>query len=555
MDAERPAALRDAHQAVDEVGQLVGKSRELVDDDHQPRQVLIPGVGAAWRLPDVRRDVGDAGVPQHPFASPQLGVQGTQCTRGQVTVEVGDQAHRVRQQCALPEGRTALVVDQDEDELVRSVHGGERGDEGLEELGLPGSGGAGDQDVRAVSRQVDDDRVTTGAHSDRHPGASPPACPRGGERPRVARVDVEQVEQPDVGRQSVVPAVRCRVPQRREGAREVHRPGQADAVEHDVVRGRPVDAVHPHLGARRVGELHRRGALDRERRDRRVAADDEDAGSGPLGEQPGTSSGRAERRPAERQHDSASRPGHLRVIMPIELGDQLVDQDLHLGVGGRDARARQLSTRRWLDVRQPAGPRPTRVVGEDDEAHVSRAVQAGHLCHEGPREPVARRRRPCDTEDTGRGKRHGDRDVGQLPRLGITWRVGTHLQAGGRRAEPDPQGQELLVGRLSSPQPRSVPSGRQEQLGEIRVGCVAPPVLAAQRRRHLELCPGDVAFVRGPVAASLTTRGDPIAEPGAQQHERRQDDEEQVRRGAGGDGQRDADQQRHCEGGHRWSGR
>ena len=56
---------------------------------------------------------------------------------------------------ALAEGRAALVVDEDEAEVVRSVGRREAGDEGLQQLGLAGAGGAADERVGSVAGEVD----------------------------------------------------------------------------------------------------------------------------------------------------------------------------------------------------------------------------------------------------------------------------------------------------------------------------------------------------------------------------------------------------------------
>ena len=80
----------------------------------------------------------------------QLGAERLQRPLGEVGVEVGDHADGVRQVDAVLERRAALVVDQHERHRVRPVADRERGDDRLQQLGLAGAGGAGDQAVRAV---------------------------------------------------------------------------------------------------------------------------------------------------------------------------------------------------------------------------------------------------------------------------------------------------------------------------------------------------------------------------------------------------------------------
>ncbi len=77
------------------------------------------GNGAVSRRRLVRIDVVDAGSPQQPLAAAQLGFEADQRPLGEAVVEVGDDAHRVRQVGAGVERRPALVVDEDEREVVR----------------------------------------------------------------------------------------------------------------------------------------------------------------------------------------------------------------------------------------------------------------------------------------------------------------------------------------------------------------------------------------------------------------------------------------------------
>lgn len=76
-----------------------------------------------------------------------------------MAVQVGDHAEGVGQVDAVLEDAAALVVDEDEGEFVRPVHRGEGGHERLEQFGLAGAGGTGDESVRPVLHQVEGDRA------------------------------------------------------------------------------------------------------------------------------------------------------------------------------------------------------------------------------------------------------------------------------------------------------------------------------------------------------------------------------------------------------------
>ena len=65
-----------------------------------------------------------------------------------VGVEVGDHADGVREPGAGAEGGAALVVDEDEGQLVRPVGQRQRGDERLQQLALAGAGRPDDRDER-----------------------------------------------------------------------------------------------------------------------------------------------------------------------------------------------------------------------------------------------------------------------------------------------------------------------------------------------------------------------------------------------------------------------
>ena len=183
VDAERTAALGDVDQAGDEVGQLAHQGGELVDDEQQPGQRPAGRRRRASACPGSPRCPWRRPAASSVLAAAQLGAERHQRPLDQVGVEVGDHADGVRQVRALLERAAALVVDQDEGHLVRPVGDGERGDEGLQQLGLAGAGGAGDQRVRAVADQVEGERRRRSRCRARPGWLRPRQRPAGGDRP------------------------------------------------------------------------------------------------------------------------------------------------------------------------------------------------------------------------------------------------------------------------------------------------------------------------------------------------------------------------------------
>ena len=98
-------------------GQLGDECRELVDHDHQSGHRRVVGAARGQVVLDVLR----ARARELVLAAAQLRGEALQRARGQVRVEVGDHADRVRQRAAVLERRAALVVDQDERHLVGPV--------------------------------------------------------------------------------------------------------------------------------------------------------------------------------------------------------------------------------------------------------------------------------------------------------------------------------------------------------------------------------------------------------------------------------------------------
>ncbi len=145
MDAERPAPLGDVDDPGDELGHLLLEEGELVDDDDQARRCHV-----GPPLLELRQVLA-AVLAQDLLATAELGVERDERPPGQVGVEVGEEADRVRQLDAVLERRAALVVDQHERQGRGRVGGGERSDVALQELALAGPRGAGGQAVRAVA--------------------------------------------------------------------------------------------------------------------------------------------------------------------------------------------------------------------------------------------------------------------------------------------------------------------------------------------------------------------------------------------------------------------
>ena len=150
--AERTTTSGHVDQAGDEVGQLGGKRRELVDDDQQPRHRLVVGLRVrpgSPRCPSRRRrpaGARDDGARRRRDSSARV----VRWPSRSVTIPTV-----CGQVVAVLERRTALVVDEHEVELVGPVADRERGDQGLQQLGLAGARRTGDQAVRSVQPDVD----------------------------------------------------------------------------------------------------------------------------------------------------------------------------------------------------------------------------------------------------------------------------------------------------------------------------------------------------------------------------------------------------------------
>ena len=239
--AERPAPAGDVDQAVDEVRQLLHHRGELVDHQQQTRHRFVVGGLGRQVVVDVLR----VGVCQLVLAATKFGAERFQRASGQVAVEVGHHADRVRQQLAVLEGRTTLVVHQDEGELVRTVADGKRRDDGLEQLRLTGTGGTGDQAVRPVRLDVQaEDALDTLTHDG--PGGPAATTPALHDVFPGRVVQTQYVEQPRRVRQRRGGTVGRGVAHRGERSGQPLTPLRRDevgldALDRRLLRGREAD--------------------------------------------------------------------------------------------------------------------------------------------------------------------------------------------------------------------------------------------------------------------------------------------------------------------------
>ena len=243
VDAERPAALGDVDQAGDEVGQLADHRGELVDDDDQPRHRRQRRVAA--EQVDVVLDVLGARRGQQVLAAAQLGAERLQRALDQVGVEVGDHADGVRQPHAVLERGAALVVDEHEGQRVRAVGDRQRGDQRLQQLGLAGAGGAGDQAVRAVAAQVEARTARRWTRRSAPRCCGRPCAQRAAMASAVGRLEAEHVEQPARDGQGRVLGVAADVAQRRQRPRHPLAPGRRHEVGPHVARRRRCASAGP----------------------------------------------------------------------------------------------------------------------------------------------------------------------------------------------------------------------------------------------------------------------------------------------------------------------
>ena len=259
VDAERPSALRDVHQPVDEVRQLAGQGRELVDHDREAGDG-----GEVWppfAEVEVVEEVLRAGHGEQTLAMPKLGPQRLERALDQVGIEVGHHTDRVRQVDAVVESRATLVVDEHEVHLVRPVRDGQARHQSLQQLALARAGRARDESVRAVDSQVDREGTVErlADHRDRAAGRAPPARFDGAGR---RRLEVEHVEQAAGVRDRAVVIDRACVADRGEGASNRLEPVFGDQVGADA--SQHIHSLLPDGELLRVGDHDRRALLGQE---------------------------------------------------------------------------------------------------------------------------------------------------------------------------------------------------------------------------------------------------------------------------------------------------
>ncbi len=175
VHAERPAEAADHHEQLHELAVRGEEFAELVDDDEEAGQRVEGGAGGAGPL--VLQGGGVvAGRPQQFLAADQFAVQGVlhALDEGGLVGEVGDDGAGVREFVQAEEGGAALEVDEDEVEVLGGVGQGEAEDEGAQQLGLAGAGGADQHAVRAHAAlcgllDVEFDGASVGADGDRDP--------------------------------------------------------------------------------------------------------------------------------------------------------------------------------------------------------------------------------------------------------------------------------------------------------------------------------------------------------------------------------------------------
>jgi hypothetical protein len=180
VHAEAAPGPADGDEQVEEVGPGREQLAELVHHDQQRRQRLqglagarVGGrVGGPPRLP-VAHPV-QPGPGQQALAAGQLAEQGLlhPVDQGRVPLQVGDDPGHVGQAGQVGEGGAALVVGQDEGQLVGGVPGGQAGDQGAQQLALARPGRPDDQPVRphaALGRlgEVEHGRGAVVGHADR----------------------------------------------------------------------------------------------------------------------------------------------------------------------------------------------------------------------------------------------------------------------------------------------------------------------------------------------------------------------------------------------------
>lgn len=187
MHSDGAADAADGQEEVDEVGLGGEEFAELVDDDEQVRKrvEIGPPLGAQRGVVTDVRDV--ARVLEGLLAALHLTGEGgvDALDEARLVLQVGDDPGDMGQLRERGEGRTALVVDEYQREVLGRVRGHQGEDEGAQQLGLPRTGGADAQAVGAHAQfrgllQVEQHRFVRVADADGHAqeGAFAARCPQ-----------------------------------------------------------------------------------------------------------------------------------------------------------------------------------------------------------------------------------------------------------------------------------------------------------------------------------------------------------------------------------------
>ena len=175
---------------------VVHEHAQFVDRHDEPRQRRVRMAATETGI------VADPGLCEEGLAAMQLRPDGAQRPQRGRSHVVGLQAHRVGERAQRTERRAALEVQQQERDLGRRVVRRSPQQEGQQEIRLPGSRGARDEQVRPVGGQVhlDDARLvaaTGEGHGEPVDGIAGAHLPRWCER-AVAVVGGQQAEVHDV---------------------------------------------------------------------------------------------------------------------------------------------------------------------------------------------------------------------------------------------------------------------------------------------------------------------------------------------------------------------
>ena len=460
VDPERTTHRRHPDESGKEPRQLVRQHPELVHDDDQPgqrRQIRLPRAQLK-----VVVEVAGRRRPEQPFATADLCGQAGQRAPGQVLVEVGDQAGHLGQLLAAAERGAALVVDQQQVQLVRPVSDREPDHQGRQQLGLSGPGRAGHQQVRPVPLQVHGERPA-GLHPE-HRRRAPWTGPAAEDVLRVSGIQARAGHQgPPAGRcrKSVLklgrhlaqwrqPAGQGRRPTMRRGV-DQHRVGPRCPVLDRACRRGP---ARFELGLGRFGvDTDDDGALRRQPAAAVVQAEE-------TGSRVGLVQGARHRRQIAgdrgrvQQHQAVPRLRHRTV------GEPVIGQP----------------------VRCPAQPVPVagseRVADDQQQLELARRVERDQLPDHRSRQSQHGRPRPAEPDHPS--LRQVDRDRRRWMHGWRGGRVARHPQPAGHRPSADPRGQPVRPD-LALPQPGRRATGDRGGPGQTGV-CVVPSTRLRQHR-------------------------------------------------------------------------